>query len=50
MQKATQFDVLGYSAFKEMTVYALNLKSGLGKRKNSMESLREKSGDLSQQE
>lgn len=33
MQKATQFDVLGYSAFKEMIVYALNLKSDLGGKK-----------------
>lgn len=35
MQKATQFDVLGYSAFKEMIVYALNLKSDLGGKKNN---------------
>lgn len=33
MQKATQFDVLGYSVFKEMIVYALNLKSDLGEKK-----------------
>lgn len=48
-RKYTQFHVLGYSAFKEIIIYVLNLKSNVRKRtttKNSMEFLREKSGDL----